>query len=209
MLSSTQLLARTAARTARRTMVTDAANRPPLDLYGLHARYANATYISASKSKTLDKVEEELVAIQHTASTSVAFKQFLDNPLISRDSKEKSIDDMLGKGKVSPVTLNLMTVLAGNARLPMMPKIVDTYVQLMKAKRGEVEAVIISADTLTKAQTDAVAVAMKGQVGEGKKVVLSTKVDPDILGGLQVQIGDQFLDLSVKSRVDELSRTAY
>ena len=55
---------------------------------------------------------------------------------------------------------------------------------------------------------DAVASAMKNQVGAGKKVVLSTEVDPSILGGLQVQIGDQFLDLSVKSRIDELARTA-
>jgi len=112
------------------------------------------------------------------------------------------------KGKVSDVTLNLMTTLAGNARLSETSKIVDTYVQQMKASRGEVSATIISADPLSKAQTDAVESAMKNQVGKGKKVVLSTEVDPSILGGLQVQIGDQFLDLSVKSRIDELSRTA-
>lgn len=136
-----------------------------------------------------------------------AFASFLENPLISRDNKEAQVQDMLGGGKVTPVTLNLMTTLAGNARLADVPKIVDTYVQLMKAKRGEVEAVIISADKLTKAQTDAVAAAMKGQAGAGKKVVLSTKVDPTIIGGLQIQIGDQFLDLSVSSKIDALSRT--
>eukprot|EP00957_Ditylum_brightwellii_P023383 1764400-Ditylum_brightwellii.AAC.1 len=111
------------------------------------------------------------------------------------------------EGQVSNVTLNLMATLAGNARLAETPKIVDSYVQLMKAKRGEVEATIISADPLTKAQTEAVAAAMKNQVGEGKTVILSTQVDPSILGGLQVQIGDQFLDLSVGSKIDALSRT--
>merc|ERR1712129_491278 len=118
----------------------------------------------------------------------------------------KQMADML-KDKTTPVTLNLMTTLAGNARLVETGKIVDAYVQMMKASRGEVEATIISADALTKAQTDAVASAMKTQVGTGKTVVLSTKVDPSIIGGLQVQIGDQFLDLSVKSKIDAISRT--
>jgi len=176
-------------------------------MYGIHARYASATYTAASKASLLDKVESELTAIKETASKSTVFKSFLENPLISRDDKEKKIKDMLGGGKVSPVTFNLMLTLAGNARLADTTKIVDTYCELMKAKRGQVEAIIISADALSKTQLDTVAAAMKSQVGEGKKVVLSTKVDPSILGGLQVQIGDKFLDLSVGSRIDAISRT--
>mmetsp|Transcript_29329 Transcript_29329/g.38330 ORF Transcript_29329/g.38330 Transcript_29329/m.38330 type:complete len:211 (+) Transcript_29329:68-700(+) len=191
---------------AARSFATEAAHRPPIDLHGLHARYANATYVAASKAGTLDKVEGELLALQETAASSATFASFLENPMISRDVKEKSVVDML-TGKTSETTLNLMTTLAGNARLADLPKIASTYQQLMKAKRGEVEATIISADPLTKAQTDAVANAMKSQVGADKKVILETKVDPSMIGGLQVQIGDQFLDLSVASRISELSKT--
>eukprot|EP00557_Chaetoceros_sp_GSL56_P001611 CAMPEP_0176503026 /NCGR_PEP_ID=MMETSP0200_2-20121128/15100_1 /TAXON_ID=947934 /ORGANISM="Chaetoceros sp., Strain GSL56" /LENGTH=189 /DNA_ID=CAMNT_0017902203 /DNA_START=356 /DNA_END=925 /DNA_ORIENTATION=- len=188
-------------------MSTEAAHRPPLDLHGLHARYANAAYVAASKGSMLDTVENELAAIKLTATKSPAFKSFLDNPLISRDDKEKGVEEMF-KGKVSNVTLNLMMTLAGNARLSEAPKIADTFSQLMKAKRGEVEATIISADPLTKAQVTAIEAAMKNQVGKDKSVILSAKVDPSILGGLQVQIGDQFLDLSVGSKIDSISRTA-
>jgi len=187
--------------------VLDAAHRPPIDLHGLHARYANAAYTAASKADALEKVEGDLLALKQTAETSEAFSSFLENPLISRDAKEKQMTSLL-KGKTTATTLNLMTTLAGNARLGELTKIVDTYEALMKAKRGEVEAVIISAEPLTKAQTDAVTTAMKSQVEKGKKVILSTKVDPSIGGGLQVQIGDQFLDLSVTSRIDEIGRIA-
>jgi len=187
--------------------VLDSSHAPPIDLHGLHARYANAAYIAASKSNSLEKVEGELLALKQTAETSSAFSSFLENPLISRDQKTKEVTSLL-KDKTTPTTLNLMTTLAGNARLSELPKIVDTYEELMKAKRGEVEAVIISAEPLTKAQTDAVTTAMKSQVEKGKKVVLSSKVDPSIGGGLQVQIGDQFLDLSVASRIDEIGRIA-
>jgi F-type H+-transporting ATPase subunit O len=194
-----------AARPSVRTFATDAAHKPPLDLYGLHARYANATYVAASKAGTLDKVETELLALKQTAASTPAFASFLENPLISRDAKEKQIKSLLAK-KTTLTTLNLMTTLAGNARLAEMPKIAETFEKLMKAKRGQVEAVIISAEPLTKQQTDAVTAAMKSQVEKGQQVVLSTKVDPSIVGGLQVQIGDQFLDLSVSSRIDEIGR---
>jgi len=185
---------------------SSAEHKPPIDLHGLHARYANATFIAASKANVLETVEQELLAIKDMSDKNETFKLFLENPLTGRDKKATQVETLLGD-KSSSVTLNLMTTLAGNARLAETTKIADTYVQLMKAKRGEVEATIISADPLTKAQTDAVATAMKSQVGKGKTVVLSTKVDPTILGGLQVQIGDQFLDLSVGSKIDALSRT--
>jgi F-type H+-transporting ATPase subunit O len=199
---------RTIVGGARSLSTATADHRPPIDLHGLQARYANATYTAASKASILDQVESELEAIKLTSTKSAAFKSFLENPLISRDQKEAGINDMFGSGKVSSVTLNLMLTLAGNARLAEASKIADTYSELMKASRGEVEATIISADPLTKGQMDTVANAMKSQVGAEKKVILSAKVDPSIIGGLQVQIGDQFLDLSVGSKIDSISRSA-
>ena len=206
MLSNSSLL-RTATTTAlRRTMATDTAHRPPLNLFGLNARYANATYIAASKASSLEKVETELLAIKNSAENSKEFASFLENPLISRDVKASQVEKLL-KGKVTPVTVNLMTTLAGNARLNNIMGITADYTKLMKAKRGEVEATIISADPLNKTQTAAVSEAMKSQFPAGAKVVLKTEVNPNIMGGLQIQIGDKFLDLSVGSRIEEVSRT--
>lgn len=206
MLSRASLLRTATASVVRRGMATEAAHRPPLDLYGLDARYANATYTAASKANCLEKVETELLAIKQSAENSKEFASFLENPLIGRDTKAQQVADLLG-GKVTPVTLNLMTTLAGNARLNNVPGIAYAYVKQMKAKRGEVEATIISADPLNKTQTAAVSEAMKSQFPKGAKVVLKTEVDPSIMGGLQIQIGDKFLDLSVGSRIEEVGRT--
>lgn len=206
MFSSFSRVANRQLASAARGLSTAAEHKPLVDFHGLQARYANATYVAASKAGALDTVEAELVSIKDTAAKSEAFKQFLDNPLIGRDAKTAQVADLLGD-KYSPITTNLMTTLAGNARLADTTRIVDLYVELMKAKRGEVEATIISAEPLTKTQTDAIATAMKTQVGADKKVVLSTEVDPSIVGGLQVQIGDQFLDLSIASKIDAISKT--
>jgi F-type H+-transporting ATPase subunit O len=187
---------------------SDAAHRPLISVHGIPARYANATYIAASKAKILDKVEGELTGLWTAASESPAFAAFLDNPLIPRDEKSKQIAALLKEKKVSDITVNLCTTLAGNARLNELPKIASTYGQLMKAKRGEVDATIISADPLTKKESDQIAAAIKANSKGAKEVVISTKVDPSIIGGIQVQIGDQFLDLSIKSRIEEISRTS-
>ena len=195
-------------RVAVRSFASDAAaHKPVIDLHGLHARYANATYVAASKSGILEQVEGELAALAQTASTNAAFAGFLENPLIPRDEKTEQIGALLKGGKVSSITLNLCTTLAGNARLNELPKVASTYAQLMKAKRGQVDATIISADPLTAAQNDAIAAAIKASTTNAKDVVISSTVDPSIIGGIQVQIGDQFLDLSVKSRIDEIGRT--
>jgi F-type H+-transporting ATPase subunit O len=206
-LRASAAAAATAVAAARRTFAAEAAaaasHRPVLQLHGLHARYANAAYVAASKAGQLDKVESELLALYRSSQTSSAFAALLDNPLISRDDKTAYVQ---GLDKLSPITRNLLVTMAGNARLSELPKVATTYASLMKAKRGQVDAKIISAEPLSAAQLKEVEQAMSGQVPPGKTVLLETLVDPTIVGGLQVQIGDQFLDLSVKSRIEEIAK---
>lgn len=178
-------------------------HRPVIQLHGIHARYANAAYVAASKAGQLDKVESELNALKTSQESSKKFAEFMGNPLIGREAKTAYVN---GLDKVCEVTRNLLVTMAGNARLGELPKVASTFSQLMKAKRGEVDAKIISAEPLTAAQLKEVQAAMKSQVPKGKSVVIEAVTDPSIVGGLQVQIGDQFLDLSVKSRIDEFAR---
>jgi len=192
----------TLSRAAVRTFADDS-HKPVLHLHGLQARYANATYIAASKAGQLDVVEKELLGLLQTAEKSPQFASFLENPLISRDEKTKFVENL---DKISSITRNLLVTMAGNARLNELPKVASTFGQLMKAKRGEVDAKIISAEKLSAAQLKEVQSAMASQVSKGKSVVIESVVDPSIVGGLQVQIGDQFLDLSVKSRIEEIAR---
>jgi len=186
----------------------NAQHQPLLSVYGTVARYANATYIAASKAGALETVEGELAGLSTAASESPAFAGFLDTPMISRDDKSSQIEALLQEKKFSQITINLCTVMAGNARLSELAKVADVYGSLMKAKRGEVDATIISAEKLTKKETEAVAAAIKATSKGASEVIISSKVDPSIIGGIQIQIGDQFLDLSIKQRIEEVSRTS-
>jgi len=195
-----------AAAAATTSTNNDLAHKPPVSVYGVIARYANATYSAASKKNLLEKVEGELNGLAKAAKESPAFYDFLENPLMSRSEKSKTIESILSEKKISQITINLCTTLAGNAKLKDLPKVVSTYGTYMKAKRGEVDATIISAEPLTKKDSEQIAAAIKATSKGASEVVITSTVDPSIIGGIQVKIGDQFLDLSIKSRIEEISR---
>jgi F-type H+-transporting ATPase subunit O len=206
MLSSALRTARSAGiKTVATRSFAEASHAPLIQLHGLHARYANAAYVAASKAGQLDKLAADLAGLLKTSAESKQFSMFLENPMISRDVKTKYVSSL---DILSPLTRNLLVTMAGNARLNELPKVAESFAQLMKAKRGQVDAKIVSAEKLTDAQMKDIRAAMQSQVPAGKTIVLKTVTDPSIVGGLQVQIGDQFLDLSVKSRIEEISNMA-
>lgn len=82
----------------------------------------------------------------------------------------------------------------------------DSYDDLMRTAKGIVNCVIISAEPLTQKSQKAIEAAMTKIAGEGKKLDVKVEVNPKILGGLQIIVGDKFVDLAVSSRVNVLSK---
>mmetsp|Transcript_14126 Transcript_14126/g.42722 ORF Transcript_14126/g.42722 Transcript_14126/m.42722 type:complete len:205 (-) Transcript_14126:277-891(-) len=202
------MMLRTTAKqlvSAPRLLSTAAEVEVPVKLFGIEARYATAAYKAAATAKVLDQVESELKAFKQTLASSDFLAQYVANPTISREQKVKDMTD-LTKEKMSYVTTNTLTALAGNNRLGDLDKVIDAFELIMKAHRKEVDAVITSAEPLTNAQTRAVSDALAPHLNAGEKVSLSTKIDPSILGGLTIQIGDKFLDLSAASKIAAIQR---
>lgn len=101
---------------------------------------------------------------------------------------------------------NLLSALAENGRLNEMEKITAAFGQLMLAHRGEVTAVVTSAIPLEGKLKSQLEAALKKNFIEAKQTLTVTaKVDPSILGGMIVQIGDRTIDLSVASKVKRIN----
>ena len=103
------------------------------------------------------------------------------------------------------MTKNLIATLSANGKVGDIKKIVDAFSEMMEASKGVVSVRVISAEALKEKSLKTIQDAVVKMVGKDKKVNLETKVEPSILGGLQVQVGEKFLDLSVASRVSSLS----
>ena len=76
----------------------------------------------------------------------------------------------------------------------------------MAAHRKEVSAVVTTATPLEKNELEDVRAALGGLIGKDQKLVLETRVDESILGGLVVSYGDKYIDLSVQTRIQQMRR---
>ena len=186
-----------------RSLSTSARVKLPVQLFGLEARYANALFSSAVKTSSLPAVEADIVTLKSWLTQSPAFKEFLRNPIISRTDKKK---DMLKITKgMNESTRGFMCILAENGRLSNVQKVISTFELLTNAQRGIIEAIVTAAEVIPAKQVKNIEKALAaGYLQQGQTLKLVVKVEPAIIGGLQVQIGDKFLDLSVASSINKV-----
>jgi F-type H+-transporting ATPase subunit O len=177
----------------------------PIQLYGLEARYANALYVAAVRAKTLPAVEDDLKTISQWAESNAAWKNYLSNPIISRTDK---VADMAKVSQgMNDTTRGFLNVLAENGRLVEVNKIIKSFNTILNAKRGIVDATVTAAEELSAKQLKTITSAITtGYLEKGQQLKMEVQIDPSIIGGLQVQIGDKFLDLSVNSDIKNLHK---
>ncbi|KAK1797798.1 hypothetical protein P4O66_008146 [Electrophorus voltai] len=179
--------------------------KPPIQVYGVEGRYATALFSAASKQKNLDKVEQELGRVS-TLIKDPKLSGIVMNPHVKRSIKLKTVSDVLSKAKVSPITVNLINVLAENGRLTLTPDVIAAFGKMMSAHRGEVTCSVTTAQPLDAADLAELKVALSGFLAKGETIKLETKSDPSILGGMIVSVGDKYVDMSTKTKVQKFTK---
>ncbi len=170
---------------------------------GLAERYAGALFELADAEKALDQVNSELQGLAGLIRESKDFERVLRSPVISREDQAKALDAILKKQGASPLTQRFVGLLAHNRRLFVLPDIIDAFSRRLARARGESTADVVSAQPLTPEQLAAISLALKKVVGT--QVVLSTRTDPSLLGGLIVKVGSRMIDSSLKTKLLRLS----
>jgi len=176
----------------------------PITMFGTSGRYANALYAAAAKKGALLEVADDLALLKETISSSPVLAHFVENPSISREAKTKGIVALLASAKASDTTKNAMATLAEGGRLGDAIKVIDMYTDLITAAKGEVKAVITSAEPMSPADMSGITKQLDSLAGAGSKINLSTKVDPGLVSGFTIEIGDKFLDCSVATQLKKL-----
>ncbi|XP_072251979.1 ATP synthase subunit O, mitochondrial [Leuresthes tenuis] len=179
--------------------------KPPIQVYGVEGRYATALFSAASKQNKLDQVEQELGKVSALIKDP-KLSSIVMNPHVKRSLKQKTFTDALVKAKVSPITVNLINVLADNGRLTLTGDVIGAFGKMMSAHRGEVICSVTTAQPLDEANLAELKVALKGFLQKGETIKLETKSDPSILGGMIVSIGDKYVDMSTKTKIQKLTQ---
>ena len=170
----------------------------------LAGRYASALFELASEAGTVTAVESDLENLGQALTESADLRALTTNPEIGRGAQGAAIDGVAGVLGTSELTKRFLGVLAQNRRLAQLPKVVQAFRAIAAAQRGEVTAEVTSAHALTDAQIDQLKTKLTAR--EGRTVKLSTKVDPDLLGGLVVTIGSKRIDGSIRTRLNSLAQ---
>ncbi|XP_048834661.1 LOW QUALITY PROTEIN: ATP synthase subunit O, mitochondrial [Brienomyrus brachyistius] len=178
--------------------------KPPIQVYGVEGRYATALFSAASKQKKLDQVEQELGRVS-TLIKDPKLSGIVMNPHVKRNIKQKTFNDALTKEKLSPITINLINVLAENGRLTLTADVIAAFGKMMSAHRGEVICSVTTAQPLDEANLAELKTALNGFLQKGEMLKLETKSDPSILGGMIVSIGDKYVDMSTKTKIQKLT----
>jgi len=163
-------------------------------------RYAEAAFELATRDDALDAWGAGLeLAARFAAVDRVT--RVVDSPAIPHAERLAAVDRMLDRRTPDGVR-NLCRLLAERGRFETLPQISREYGRLLNHRRGIVEALVTSAEALT--TEEAAAVRSRVEAMTGTEVKLETTVDPALIGGLTVRVGDRLLDASIRGRLERL-----
>ncbi|XP_034660789.1 ATP synthase subunit O, mitochondrial [Drosophila subobscura] len=175
--------------------------KPPVQLFGLEGRYATALYSAATKMSQLDQVEKDLIALQATLKTDKKLRESVTSPIINRKVMGVALKDASAKLSFAPATANLLGLLADNGRLKKLDNVITAFRTIMAAHRGEVVCEVITAKPLDSSQNKQLEGALKAFLKGNQSLKITSRVDPSIIGGLIVSIGDKYVDMSIATKV--------
>jgi len=165
-------------------------------------RYAGAIFDIGMKQNTLDRTLEDVQEIAKLFSIR-KLAYLLREPNIPAERKETAIRQGLAS-KVLPTSLNLALLVVQRELVDLMPNIARELNQLVLNHKNEAKAEVTTATQLDKTTQSQVQRALERMTG--KKIMLETRVQPNILGGVVARVGDQVIDGSVERRLKLLQQ---
>jgi F-type H+-transporting ATPase subunit delta len=163
--------------------------------------YAQAILAVARCEGVLDKVEEELTQFRGVFDKNPALLEFLKDPKITSEGKEKAVEEILG-GETSQVSRHHIRLAIDQSRGGLLPEIIKAFFDLASESRGKTTARVITAVPLSEDLEKKLEKTLSGLVGEA--VFLKKSVDPSILGGIVIQMGERIIDGSLRRQLSGL-----
>lgn len=166
-------------------------------------RYAKAVFDLAQESGDLDGWRARLARLQ-TLLNDPQTAAIIANPAVSPERRLEVVDVLDPDGALGQEGRNLGKLLIEARATPSLPEIRAEYDRLDDQAAGRVRAVATSAVPLTDEDRERLVTDLSRRFQ--KEIRLQTRVDPSILGGLVVQVGDQVIDASIQTRLQQLRR---
>ncbi|MEO3976507.1 F0F1 ATP synthase subunit delta [Streptomyces sp. CAU 1734] len=170
---------------------------------GLEELATIADLTAAQRTGTLDSVEDEVFRFGRIVQSNKDLRTALTDKSANRAAKAELLRSLLG-GKATPVTERLVVRLVTAPRGRSLEQGIDSLSKLAAARRERMVAVVTSAVPLTDGQKQRLGAALASMYG--RRMHLNLDVDPAVLGGISVRVGDELIDGTVAERLSEATR---
>ncbi|MDD3853552.1 MAG: F0F1 ATP synthase subunit delta [Syntrophomonadaceae bacterium] len=164
-------------------------------------RYAEAFFSIAQETGKVDQFQQELEKVVQIISETEHLQEYLDHLLIPPKEKKELVGKIF-TDQISSTTLNFISMIIDKRRGNYIGLIVDEYKVMADETRNIAMADIISAREVS--EEDIKILADKLSASTGKTVQLKLTVDPTLLGGVKIRMGDQVIDATVAKKLDML-----
>ncbi len=164
--------------------------------------YARSLFEVGREQGKLDELREQVVQFADALDEHRELAVFFFSPYFSSKEKQEGLGRLLEDA--DPILVNFLGLLIENHRMPVIFRIRQEYERLWDEENKMLPVEITSAIELDQATTE----SLGKTIGEraGRKVTLAARVDPDILGGIVVRVGNSILDASIRNRLEQLRR---
>ncbi|MDA0692427.1 MAG: ATP synthase F1 subunit delta [Nitrospinae bacterium] len=167
-------------------------------------RYAEALSSSVKDDSLLNSVLENLQAIQSAFAGQNQLSGIFANPAIPLEKKNNLVGALCDRLKVEQGVRNLMLMLSERNKVLFLKNISEYFEKIVDRRLNQIRVSVRSADNLTSDNIERLRSALSNNFG--KTVLIDTHVDESLIGGVQLKIGDQVADATIKNRLTLLKQ---
>ncbi len=164
-------------------------------------RYAKSLLGLVAEQGNLEEAFNDMTLIKKTTSENRDLVVLLKSPVVNTEKKVSILSSIYAKN-VSKATMLFITLITKNRREGALPEIADAFIAQYKAMKGITTAVVTSAAVLGEDAKKKIVDLVQKEVGG--TVELATEINPELIGGFILRIGDKQLDTSILSKIGDL-----
>lgn len=166
-------------------------------------RYALALFELAQQHNQLASVEEDLREVQVVFNENRELQVLLSTPKLSLDRKKEIIRELFGKA--NPLVVNTLQVLIDRKRVNEIVEVGNEFATLANEAQGIEDAKVYSTRPLTDDERSSISSAFAQKVGK-QSLRIENVIDPSLIGGIRLQIGNRIFDSSVSTKLERLQK---
>lgn len=169
---------------------------------GVPGRYALALYELAQETNSVDEAGGELERFQTLLDSSEDLQRLVRSPVFSAEAQIAALQAIFETAGITGLAARLILLLARNRRLRAVSDMILAYRSLVARAKGEVTAEVTAAEPLSARQVESLKSELTAAMG--RNVMLVTRTDETLIGGLVLKVGSRMIDASLKTKLQNL-----